>query len=168
METTAPPSSSTIARTSLLILRVLTFVLLLIALILIAINKGTEEIDQDLQWQLKFNNFLSYRYMVAAIVIGFAYNIFQMVLSIFNVISGNRMIRGRGGYLLDFYGDKGTGAAAGYGASQDVQRVVKFLLNVSFDKFFGMANASASLLLLAFLLTAIASVLTSYALPKKA
>ncbi|XP_054786717.1 CASP-like protein 4D1 [Prosopis cineraria] len=167
-----PPSSSTISRTALLVLRVLTFVFLLIALILISINKGTEQVNGD-HYKIKFNDLRTYRYMIATIVIGFAYNLFQMALSTFNVVSGKRLISGDFGYLLDFYGDKmtsyllATGAAAGFGATMDVHSAFSDLIGLPFDSFFEKANASASLLFIGFLFTATASVFTSYALPKK-
>jgi hypothetical protein len=44
--------------------------------------------------------------MISTIVIGFAYNLLQMALSIFTVVSGNRILNGDGGYKFDFYGDK--------------------------------------------------------------
>lgn len=44
--------------------------------------------------------------MLATIIIGFAYNLFQMALLISNVVSGKRLIRGDVGYHLDFFGDK--------------------------------------------------------------
>lgn len=44
--------------------------------------------------------------MMATIVIGFAYNLLQMALSIFTVVSGNRILNGNVGYLFDFFGDK--------------------------------------------------------------
>jgi len=44
--------------------------------------------------------------MLSTIVIGFAYNCLQMALSIFTVVSGNRVLNGGAGYKFDFYGDK--------------------------------------------------------------
>ncbi|XP_061338375.1 CASP-like protein 4D1 [Gastrolobium bilobum] len=166
------PSSSTVSRTVLLLLRVLTFVFLLIALILIAINKQTED-TSDGPTEAKFNDIHAYRYMISTIVIGFAYNLLQMALSIFSVVSGNRVLSGDGGYLFDFFGDKIisylllSGSAAGFGASEDLHTLFKSI-DLPFNSFFEKANASASLLLIGFLFTAIASTFTSFALPKKA
>jgi hypothetical protein len=58
-----------------------------------------------------------------------------------------------------------TGSAAGLGATKELKKVewTKFKL----DGFFNMIYASATLLFLAFLCTAILSILSSYALPKK-
>ncbi|RDX81412.1 hypothetical protein CR513_37916 [Mucuna pruriens] len=159
------PSTSTVSRTLLLLLRVLTFVFLLIALILIAVDKFTDEDTGD---KTKFNDVYAYRYMLSTIVLGFAYTLLQMAFSIFTVVSGNRVLSGDGGYLFDFFGDKIisylllSGSAAGFGFSVDFHR-----LDNSINSFVGKANASASLLLIGFLFTAIASTFTSFALPKK-
>ncbi|KAJ1443165.1 Casparian strip membrane protein domain [Sesbania bispinosa] len=167
------PSSSTVTKTALLLLRVLTFVFLLIALILIAINKETADVGDGETQEFKFKDVHAYRYMLSTIVIGFVYNLLQMALSIFTVVSGNRVISGNGGYLFDFFGDKIisyfllSGSAAGFGASEDLHRIFK-AGDLPLNSFFGKANASASLLLIGFLFTAIASTFTSFALPKKA
>ncbi|XP_054785860.1 CASP-like protein 4D1 [Prosopis cineraria] len=174
MESSAPvpSSSSTVSRTSLLVLRGQALVFLVISLILISVDKATEVFAND-GVKIKFNDLQSYRYMLAAIIIGFAYNLFQMALLISNVVSGKRLISGDFGYHLDFFGDKitayllATGAAAGFGASEDVQRAFTELLLVPIDAFFNMANASAALLFVAFLFTATASVFASFALPTK-
>ncbi|XP_020231920.1 CASP-like protein 4D1 [Cajanus cajan] len=159
------PSSSTVSRTVLLFLRVLTFVFLLIALILIATNNHS---DDDTGAKVKFSDFYAYRYMISTIVIGFAYNLLQMALSIFTVVSGKRVLSGDGGYLFDFFGDKIisylmiSGSAAGFGVTVELDR------GVPSNSFTEKANASASLLLIGFLFTAIASTYTAFALPKKA
>ncbi|KAK7273024.1 hypothetical protein RIF29_14070 [Crotalaria pallida] len=171
-EMDSTPSSSTVSRTVLLVLRVLTFVFLLISLIIIAVNKGTEDTTVG-PLQIKFNDIHAYRYMLSTIVIGFVYNLLQMALSIFTVVSGNRVLSGDVGYLFDFFGDKIisyfliSGSAAGFGVSYDVQSFLKSQ-ELPFNSFFGKAYASASLLLIGFLFTAIASVFTSFTLPKRA
>jgi len=60
-----------------------------------------------------------------------------------------------------------SGSAAGFGASEDLHRVFK-AAQLPLNSFFGKANASTSLLLFGFLTTAIASIFTSFALPKRA
>ncbi|TKY64869.1 CASP protein 4D1 [Spatholobus suberectus] len=160
------PSSSTVSRTVLLLLRVLTFLFLLIALILIAIDTYT---DPDTGEKTKFNDVYAYRYMFSTIILGFVYTFLQMAFSIFTVVSGNRVLSGDGGYLFDFFGDKIisylllSGSAAGFGFTVELHRADNPL-----NSFTGKANASASLLLIGFLFTAIASTFTSFALPKKA
>ncbi|XP_004492135.1 CASP-like protein 4D1 [Cicer arietinum] len=170
--TTSTPSSSAASRTVLLLLRVLTFVFLLIALILVAIDKETVESSIG-EIEIKFKDIHAYRYMISTIVIGFAYNLLQLALSIFPVVSGNRVLTGNGGYMFDFFGDKIisyfllSGSAAGFGASEDMHRLFK-AQDLPLNSFFEKGNASAGLLLIGFLFTAIASIFTSFALPKKA
>ncbi|KAK7374827.1 hypothetical protein VNO80_08269 [Phaseolus coccineus] len=157
------PSSSTVSRTALLLLRVLTFVFLLIALILIAVAKTNDETGD----KIKFSDFYTYRYTISTIIIGFVYNLLQMAFSIFTVVSGNRVLSGDGGYLFDFFGDKIisylliSGSAAGFGLTVELRR------GAPSNSFTDKAHASASLLLIGFLFTAIASTFTSFALPKK-
>jgi hypothetical protein len=57
-----------------------------------------------------------------------------------------------------------TGAAAAFGATKELKTQ---LAGLGGDKFFNKGYASASLLLLGFVCTAIVSVFSSYALPKK-
>lgn len=59
----SPPSSSMVSRIVILIMRVLTFVFLFIALILIAINQETE-VASDVEFKIKFNDLYSYRYFI--------------------------------------------------------------------------------------------------------
>lgn len=58
-----------------------------------------------------------------------------------------------------------TGAAAGFGFTVDVNRVPETDLGV--EDFLDKANASASLLLVGFLFSAVSSVFSSLSLPKK-
>ncbi|KAI9127872.1 hypothetical protein K1719_000865 [Acacia pycnantha] len=168
----SPPSSLTILGIGILVLRVLTLWFLLVALILISVDKGSEPAEDGERNQIKFNDLHSYKYMMATIIIGFVYNLGQMALSIFTVVSGKRLIKGDFGYLLDFSGDEiisyllATGAAAGFGATLDVHSTLSDYLDIHFDSFFNKANASASLLFFGFLFTASSSVFASYALPK--
>ncbi|QCE16512.1 CASP-like protein 4D1 [Vigna unguiculata] len=158
------PSSSTVSRTALILLRVLTFIFLFIALILIAVAKQT---DDNTGEKIKFSDFYTYRYMISTIIIGFVYNLLQMGFSIFTVVSGNRVLNGDGGYLFDFFGDKIisyfliSGSSAGFGLTVELRR------GAPSNSFTDKAHASASLLLIGFLFTVIASTFTSFALSKK-
>ncbi|XP_028793248.1 CASP-like protein 4D1 [Neltuma alba] len=162
------PSNSTVRRSCLLLLRVLTSVFLLIALILIAVTTQTVAAVK-----FKFTDFHSFRYMLAIIVIGLAYSLVQTSFSIFGLVSGSdALFKGDIAYIFNFYADKiisyllATGAAAGFGASQDVHRIFDDTLNLNLNDFFAKANASASLLLIAFICSAVASIYSSYELPK--
>ncbi|KAJ7971280.1 CASP-like protein [Quillaja saponaria] len=160
------------SRTVVLVLRLLTFVFLLTSLIILATNTATVE-TTDGDAKIKFQDVIAFRYMIATIVIGFAYNLLQTTISIYSIVTGNRLLSGDAGYLFDFYGDKvvsyllATGAAAGLGVAKELHPFFKDILELPLNKFFAMAYASGSLLLLGFITTAISSVFSSYALPKK-
>lgn len=166
------PTTSSASRIVTLLLKVLNFVLLLISLIVLATNTATVYTEVQ-TLKIRFNDVYAYRYMFATNVIGFAYTLLQIAFSIFHIIMGKSLISGDGGVLLDFYGDKvlsyllATGAAAGFGVTKDLKAAFD-AFGLAVDKsFYEKAYASASLLLLAFVSTAILSVISSYALPKK-
>ncbi|XP_050250446.1 CASP-like protein 4D1 [Quercus robur] len=166
-----PPTSSA-SRFVTLLWKVFNFVLLFISLIVLTTNTATAY-TEVLTFKVRFNDIYACRYMLATNVIGFAYSLLQIAFSIFHIIMGNHLISGDGGALLDFYGDKvisyllATGAAAGFGVTVDLKATFD-VFGLFIDKsFYEKAYASASLLLLAFVCTAILSVISSYAVPKK-
>ncbi|XP_024027289.1 CASP-like protein 4D1 [Morus notabilis] len=79
--------------------------------------------------------------------------------------------RRRGKLLFDFYGEKimsymlASGAAAGLAVTVNYQNNFDSLK--VFSEFYEKAYASSSILLLAFVLAAALSVISTYALPKK-
>ncbi|KAL5569090.1 hypothetical protein UlMin_025665 [Ulmus minor] len=157
---------SVILRIANLILRVFTLVLLIIALIVLAINSKTLDLITGEEVELRFQDIYAYRYMLSAIVIGTAYTLLQLAFSIYHIINNAK----DNVYLLfDFYGDKiisyllATGAAAGFGLTKDMNEAIDIS---ELEDFYAKGYASASLLLLAFVCTAVLSVLSSYALPK--
>ncbi|KAI5346387.1 PREDICTED: CASP [Prunus dulcis] len=159
-----PPFYSSVpSRLASLILRIITFILLLISLIVLGTN--TMEINQS---KLRFQDIYAYRYMLSTIVIGTAYSLLQLALSIQNVVSGQDGI-----LLLDFFGDKlisnllATGTCA---LTVDTKRLTDAdprFVSIDIRKFYDKAYALASLLLLAFCSTAMLSIISSYTLPKR-
>ncbi|XP_010098524.2 CASP-like protein 4D1 [Morus notabilis] len=142
---------SAASRTANLVLRVFTIVLLLISLIVICSNTKTDEYTGG---RIKFQDVIAYRYMLSAIVIGTAYALLQLAFAIYNAVSN-----GEGNHLFDFYGDKiasyllATGAAAGFGVTNDMKTLIELLSTYDFGNFYEKAYASASLLFLAFVCT---------------
>ncbi|KAL8051433.1 hypothetical protein ABFX02_06G148000 [Erythranthe guttata] len=142
-----------------LVLRVLTFLALLISVILI----GTNTIRG-----FKFNDFSAYSYMFASGIIGIIYTFTQIGFKISHLTAGYQS--GLDGWLLiDFYGDKvlsymlATGAAAGFGLTVDLNHS-----SGRYSGFLNKANGSASLLFFAFVFSAVSSVFSSFALiPKR-
>ncbi|KAL5569091.1 hypothetical protein UlMin_025666 [Ulmus minor] len=111
--------------------------------------------------------------MLSTIVIGIAYSCLQVPFSIYKVEIG--MASTEGNTLFEFYADKimsyllisgGPGGAAGFAISKEMNNFFG-RLEVYYMKFFEKAYVSASLLLLAFVCTAISSVISSHALPKR-
>ncbi|KAI5670703.1 hypothetical protein M9H77_11067 [Catharanthus roseus] len=166
----APPPSTAVSPVISLVVRVLTFICLLISLIILATNTITTSTDYG-DVKIKFNDFYAYRYLLATTVIGLAYSLLQIAFAIFLVSTGNTVANGL--VLFDFYADKAasyllaTGAAASFALTHYLKNQVGTSSNKE-DKFLNMANAAASLCLLGFLFSAISSIFSSYALPKRA
>ncbi|KAJ4846854.1 hypothetical protein Tsubulata_041982 [Turnera subulata] len=165
----APPPSAA-SRIGVLLLRSLTFACLVISLILLTTDTATLEVDL-LEFKVRFKDVYAYRYMVATTVMGMAYSLCQIVLTLYYITTGNRLMSDDNNLQFDFYGDKVvsyvllSGAAAAFGATKDMKPL--FSGSGDVDKFFNKGYASASLLLLGFVCTAMLSVYSSYALPKK-
>ncbi|KAK7831254.1 casp-like protein 4d1 [Quercus suber] len=154
----APPTSSA-SRIVTLLLKVFNFVLLLISLIVLTTNTATAYTEV-----LTFKVYACYECHWIRI-----YPLTNCILN-FSHYNGKSFNKRDGGALLDFYGDKvisyllATGAAAGFGVTVDLKETFGLFIDRSF---YEKAYASASLLLLAFVCTAILSVISSYAVPKK-
>ncbi|XP_055801755.1 CASP-like protein PIMP1 [Solanum dulcamara] len=163
-----PPTTSTIIPPFVgLIVRILTFICLLISLIVISTNTHTTFDDYGDEYKTKFNDFIAYRYLISTVVIGLAYTLLQTAFSISFVTTGNRL-GGEGFCVFDFYGDKFisyflvTGAAASFGMTQEIKRLAG-----NDNKFLNTSNAAASLCLLGFFFAAASSIFSSYNLPKR-
>ncbi|XP_034704239.1 CASP-like protein 4D1 [Vitis riparia] len=150
-----------------LVLRILTLISISISFIVLITNTTTLSSDYG-KVKLHFKDVYSYRYMVFTLVVGFAYTLLQIAFTIYQVCMGKRLSSGDGLYQFDFYGDKvvsyvlATGVGAAFGATIDLKEA-----SSGANKFFNKGSAAASLLLLAFLFTAVSSVFSSLALPKK-
>ncbi|KAJ9160113.1 hypothetical protein P3X46_025544 [Hevea brasiliensis] len=155
-----------------LVLRVLTFICLLASLIILTTNTATLVVNL-VEFKIHFNDIYSYRYLLATIVIGFAYTILQILFALCYAATGKRFLGGDRNLLFDFYGDKvisyllATGVAAGFAATKDLKPLFVALGAGDVVQFFNKGYASAGLLLIGFVCTAISSVLSSYALPKQ-
>ncbi|XP_022992767.1 CASP-like protein 4D1 [Cucurbita maxima] len=148
------------ARVTCLILRILTFVFLFISFFVLVTTSQTVE-----SVKFHFNNFHTYRYVLATIIIGIVFNLLQIAFSLFNIVKG-----ATGTILFDFFGDKflsyllATGTAAGFGLSVDLQTLDP---DDYFGTFFDKAYAASALLLFAFFCSAAVSILSSFALSKR-
>ncbi|KAI9156232.1 hypothetical protein LWI28_002752 [Acer negundo] len=101
-----------------------------------------------------------------------AYTLVQIAFSIHYICTDNHITTENGILTFDFYGDKivsyilATGAGATFGVTRDVKSVVEALGDTE-EKFFDKAYACGSLILIAFVCTAMLSVYSSYSLPKR-
>ncbi|XP_009345438.1 CASP-like protein 4D1 [Pyrus x bretschneideri] len=146
-------------------LRVLTSIFLVVSLAILLSNV----LSGDRDHKVHFYDFVPYRYMAAAIVIGIAYSLFQTAVTVIRIRRENHR-----SILLDFYGDKvisnvvATGAVAGFVMTAQVQKDWSELVGIdAYDKYIKRSHAADGLVLLAFVCTFMLSVLSSYALPKK-
>ncbi|XP_034703558.1 CASP-like protein 4D1 [Vitis riparia] len=166
------PSSSTPSPVISLVLRLLTLISILISLIILTTNSATIVVNST-ELKLRFKDVHAYRYMLFALVVGLPYTLLQIVFGIYHVSMGKR-ISSSGESLLqfDFYADKvmsyilATGTGAAFGATLDLKEVFSEL-GSNYNNFFNKGSAAASFILFAFLFTAVSSVFSSLALPKK-
>ncbi|KAM6598897.1 hypothetical protein CsatA_018506 [Cannabis sativa] len=112
----------------------------------------------------------SQKYMLSVIVFGLVYSLWRLGFSIYLFIANVK-----GYFLIDFYGDKiisyflATGTAAGLAVTKDLNAFFNQQLeDYEIDEFCSKGYASASLVLIAFLCTAILSVMSSYAIAANA
>ncbi|GKV52868.1 hypothetical protein SLEP1_g59424 [Rubroshorea leprosula] len=124
-----PPPPPRSHRLITLVLKPLTIIFLLAALVVLTTDTGTFdyfELDGEC---IHFNDIrsykdiYSYRYLLGTCVIGMAYTLLQIVLSFYHISTGKLL----SSPTFDFYGDKVlsytlvTGAAAGFGATSDMR-----------------------------------------------
>lgn len=65
--------------------------------------------------------------MISTIVIGSAYNNMQLARSVFTMVTGNRILSGDGGHIIDFLGDKVSHSIS---SLQDYGIMFYFKLNI--------------------------------------
>ncbi|CAN4096079.1 unnamed protein product [Withania somnifera] len=153
-----------------LVIRVITFIFVLVSLIVIATDSFDAFDIYGFPVKVTSNDVYAYRYIISADAIGMAYTLLLVVLTIFQVNSGNPI--GRGLAYFEFYSDKvilfllATGAAAGLGLTVEYNRLVDDDITKDVQDFLNTANASASLLLVASIFSAISSIFSSLNLPK--
>ncbi|XP_038877614.1 CASP-like protein 4D1 [Benincasa hispida] len=156
------------SRIASLILRILTFILIFVALLIIATNSKTVLEGTVNETKIEFKDVNSYRYLVAVAVIGGALSLLQIAFTIYHLVT-----KGDGTPLFDLFSDKLlsylllSGASAGLGAGIDMRVNFKELVGNFFNSFFDKGSAAAAILLLAFICAAIVSILSSLALIRK-
>uniref|UniRef100_A0A2N9FU29 CASP-like protein n=1 Tax=Fagus sylvatica TaxID=28930 RepID=A0A2N9FU29_FAGSY len=151
---------------AILSLRGLSLVFPLISLLLLANNSPTYEYNGS---QYRFPAFESYSYMFSISIIGIGYTLLQTIAFVILQI----MMKNDKYLVFAFYGDKAisyllaSAASAGIGASRDAHGVLDGTWQQRTESYTSKGFAAAVLLLPAFVCTAILSIISSYALPKK-
>ncbi|KAK6790338.1 hypothetical protein RDI58_014138 [Solanum bulbocastanum] len=155
-----------------LVIRLITFSFLLVSLIVIATNSFDAFDIYGFPIKVESTDIHVYRYMISADVIGMAYTLLLIVLIFFQAKSGSPIDSGLA--YFEFYGDKiilfllTTGAAAGLGLTVEYNRLKdNDETTQNMQNFINIANASASVLFLGSISSAISSVISSLNLPKR-
>ncbi|KAG6602372.1 CASP-like protein 4D1, partial [Cucurbita argyrosperma subsp. sororia] len=156
------------SRIASLILRILTFILIFISLIINATNSKTFNKGDQNETTFKFKDVYSYRYLISTTIIGAVLSLLQIALNIYNVVTKSHRT-----LLFNMFSDKLlsylllSGASAGLGAGIDLRVGLKELVGNLLNSFFDKGNGSAAVLLLAFICAAVVSILSSLALIRK-
>ncbi|KAK1416314.1 hypothetical protein QVD17_32103 [Tagetes erecta] len=167
-------------------LRVATWLCLLVSLIVLASDTSSIK-GVYTNVKIGFDDIYAYRYMMSAIVIGFAYICVQVPLEIYQLAMKKSLTTSNLLCKIIFYGDKlllsllATGVGAAFGVTLDLKKNLDqlddFLESIGqqlisqtrskLDNFFNLAYVSAGFLLIAFLCSVASSILSSLALLKK-
>ncbi|KGN51297.1 CASP-like protein 4D1 [Cucumis sativus] len=156
-------------RIASVILRILTFIFIFISLLIVATNTKTVYKYTVNEHKVKFSDVNSYRYVVAATVIGGALCLLQIAFNIYHLVT-----KAEGTPLFYMFSDQLltylllSAASAGLGSGIDLRANIKVLVDGDdYSSFFDKGNAGSAILFLAFICSAIVSVLSSLALIKK-
>ncbi|XP_030931234.1 CASP-like protein 4D1 [Quercus lobata] len=151
---------------AVLLLRGISLLFLLLSFVILLNNGNTHKENGRDYFFLKIK---SYSYMFAASIIGIGCTILQTIaFVIFQIVMESHKF-----IIFEFYGDKVisylllSAAAAGLGASIDVESHLIDKSNDHFNNYLSKGFAAANLLLPAFVCTSTLSILSSYALAKK-
>ncbi|KAJ4835456.1 hypothetical protein Tsubulata_042733 [Turnera subulata] len=128
----------------ILILRVSTFLVLAVCLIIFALNKITVTVNifdytQGVKIKVTFQDVPTYRYEFYVAVLGLFYTVVQLPFAIYLVIIGKRPVSHGCFPEFDFYGDKviscllGTATGAGFAYSCEIKK----FMNVLFTRISG-------------------------------
>ncbi|XP_076907756.1 CASP-like protein 4D1 [Bidens hawaiensis] len=182
------PQTDDNSQVVILNIEVVTWLCLLASLIILASNTSNIKLTRFTEIKVRFNNIYAYRYMMSAIVIGFAYTCVQVTFEIYQLATRKSLTTGNMLPKIIFYGDKfllcflATGVGAAFGATIDLKKKVDQLddfyestygelafagIRSKLDDFFNLAFVSATFLLIAFLSSIASSILSSLALKMK-
>ncbi|ERN11056.1 hypothetical protein AMTR_s00024p00108110 [Amborella trichopoda] len=89
-----------------ILLRILTFILLAVATVVLVTDKVKSKDVFGNTSEITFKDIRAYRYVLAASVIGCAYTLIQIPFAVYWVATSKRMIHNDCLPNFDFYGDK--------------------------------------------------------------
>ncbi|XP_068663094.1 CASP-like protein 4D1 [Aristolochia californica] len=181
--TPSEPSPSKLWPISILLLRLLTFLFLIVSLIVLVTDSVTLTLDLRTV-NLHFNDIYAYRYLLSAAVIGCSYTLLQIPFAVYYVSMGKRMGSTEGLLHFDLFTDKlitlllATGVGAGFGTTGDFKKILDSVVDLledygefntavslsKLDKFFNMVHVSTGFLLIGCVCMTVLSVISSYAL----
>ncbi|KAK2421784.1 CASP protein 4D1 [Trifolium repens] len=161
---------------SMLVLRIVALAASVATVALIITNSAKSDDGLGDIEKMKFQDVMSYRYVVAVASIAGAYCIVQLPFSLYFVVQQKRLIRN--GFLqeFDFYGDKvisgilATGIGAGFAVSIDFKRLFDQVFEgipkddptrSSINNFYVRGIVASSVLSVAFIAMFVVSILSS-------
>ncbi|KAK1390152.1 hypothetical protein POM88_018330 [Heracleum sosnowskyi] len=162
--------------------RIVTTASLVASIIILKSAKVTYKVDGD-KYHFSYNESSTYQYVLLSMLVGFAYNLLQIPSAIYYLKTGKSLINYYGFFLFDLYGDKlgllllATSTGASFGATLEIKRAADDLKTIGghdasdykskIGDFSSMAYLSAGLLLIAFVSSAVSSIISSLALSRK-
>ncbi|KAK1587629.1 hypothetical protein Q3G72_015008 [Acer saccharum] len=163
---------------STLVLRILTLLSSIACIVLLV----TDQVKFGDGSKTTFKDVIAYRYVLSTAVVGVTYTLVQLPFALNYAFKQKRLIRGELLSEFDFYGDKvvslflGTGVGAGFAVTFEFKDFLKDLFETladfgfaelagefepKLDKFLDRGNIATGLLFVAFICTALLSVLSS-------
>ncbi|KAI9087391.1 hypothetical protein K1719_030711 [Acacia pycnantha] len=169
---------------SMLVLRIIALAASVVTIALMVTNnaKYYDPIFQITLLDIKFQDVMAFRYVVAVAAISAAYGIIQLPFAVYYAVKQKRLVRNAFFPNFDFYGDKvislllATAIGAGIGVAYEAKKSFEtsnfsgfpsldrrtiHILNSKVFKFYDRAIIASSVLALACLCMAIVSVLSS-------
>ncbi|KAK3028971.1 hypothetical protein RJ639_039998 [Escallonia herrerae] len=152
---------------TILVSRVVTLAALVVSVVILKTNKVTSDVYRT----FTYKDICSYKYIMFAMVIGFAYTLSQIPFAVYYLMMGKRLINHYKLLQYDFYGDKflsyllATAVGAAFGVTADLKKTNES--REKFNNYFQIAYISAGFLLIGFLSSVVSSSASSFAISKR-
>ncbi|KAK2990331.1 hypothetical protein RJ640_003603 [Escallonia rubra] len=159
------PKASKLPLTTL-VSRVVTLAALVVSVVILKTNN----IKSDGYRTFTYKDIYSYKYIMFAMVIGFAYTLSQTPFAVYYLMTGKRLINHYKLLQYDFYGDKvlsyllATAVGAAFGVTADLKKNER---REKFNDYYQIVYISAGFLLIGFLSSVVSSSASSFAISKR-